>query len=228
MDDEGSDSRFAVRLPATGEYKIRVHAFEFKGGGNYVLDVRRFHAGMLAIGKPATGTFDREGQSYRRFQGVRDSIVIPDLKGSSPDAWKMLDWKGREMDSADGATSTRRATGGGGNLFGPSAEAVNGARLIEETGEHYLVLSGPPNQRYDLLLREARRHDLVESKPLTGTLRQGEMDLWSFQGKPDDFRLLEVDNQGQLPSRLVYAPLEKKKEQRLSRAENGRKSSSFP
>ena len=40
VDDDGSDSRFALRLPEKVEYKIRVHAFKYNGGGNYKLHVR--------------------------------------------------------------------------------------------------------------------------------------------------------------------------------------------
>ena len=33
VDDPGSESRFALRLPAKGKYSIRIHAFKFQGGG---------------------------------------------------------------------------------------------------------------------------------------------------------------------------------------------------
>ena len=51
VDDKGSESRFSLRLPKKGEYKIQVHAFEFKGGGNYRVRIRRFLAEPIAIGK---------------------------------------------------------------------------------------------------------------------------------------------------------------------------------
>ena len=79
------------------------------------------------------------------------------------------------------------------------------------------MISGRPDNRYDLLVREARRQNLGEGQNLTGRLQQGEMDVWSFQGKPGDFRLLEVEKKGELSSRLIYAPLEKKQEQRIAR-----------
>jgi hypothetical protein len=194
VDDEGSDSRFSFRLPEKGEYKIRVHAFKYQGGGNYNLHLRRFQAKPLEVGKPLVGTFDREGKSYHAFQGVKDRILAVPLKGTSSDSWKMLDLKGREMADWSGAVT------------------------IEEAGEHYLAISGRPDSRYDLLVREARRRNLDEDKNVTGELQQGEMDVWSFQGKPGDFRLLEVEKKGELVSRLIYAPLEKKREQRITRA----------
>ena len=93
-----------------------------------------------------------------------------------------------------------------------------GAVTIEEDGEHCVVISGRRDNRYDLLVREARRQNLGEGKSVTGQLEQGEMDVWSFQGKPGDFRVLEVEKKGELFSRLIYAPLDKKREQRIARA----------
>ena len=193
VDDPGNESRFSIRLPEKGQYKIRVHAYKYEGGGNYTLKVRRFQAKPLAVGKPLVGTLDREGKGYHYFQAVKDQILIPELMGASSEAWKILDFKGREM--ADWA----------------------GSVLIEDSGECSLVVSGNPDYRYDLLLREARRQELAEGKDLAGRLQQGEMDVWSFQGKPGDFRLLEVEKRGRLDSRLMYAPLEKKSEQRIAR-----------
>ncbi len=172
VDDPGNESRFSIRLPEQGQYKIRVHAFKYQGGGNYTLHVRRFQAQPLAVGKPAIGTFDREGKSYHYFAAVKDQILIPELKGASSKAWKMLDFKGREMTDWSGTVS------------------------VEDNGECCLVVSGRPDYRYDLLVREAQRHDLAVDKNLAGKLAQGEADVWSFSGKPGDFRLLEAETRG--------------------------------
>ncbi|MGO9110721.1 MAG: hypothetical protein ACLP9L_15985 [Thermoguttaceae bacterium] len=191
IDDPGSDSRFAFRLPEKGHYAIRVHGFEFKGGGNYALNIRRFHAQPLEVGKPLVGALDRSGQSNLYFTGVKDRTLIPDLKGAAG-SWTMLDFKGRDMASQFGTV------------------------LIAEPGEHYLVLTGRPDNRYELLVREARHHDLVEGKDLAGKLQQGELDEWDFQGKPGEFRLLEVEKKGEVISQVIFAPLDKKEEQRLA------------
>jgi hypothetical protein len=192
VDDPGSESRLSLRLPEKGQYKIRVHAFKYQGGGNYTLQVQRFQAKPLAVGKPLVGTFDREGKSYHHFQGEKDQILIPELKGASSEAWKVLDFKGREMTNWAGSV------------------------LVEESGECYLVASGHPEYRHDLLVREARRQDLAEGKDLAGSLQQGELDVWSFQGKAGTFRLLEVEKKGEALARLIFAPLEKKGEQRIA------------
>jgi len=194
VDDEGGESRFSMRLPEKGEYKIRIHAFKYQGGGNYALQIRRFRATPLEVGKPLVGTFDREGKSYHYFQGAADQILIPELKGTSSDSREMLDAKGRPMRDWFGTV------------------------LTENDGEHSLVASGAPGNRYQLVIREARRRNLEEGRNLTGRLQQGEMDVWSLTGKPGDFRLLEVKKEGRLASRLVYAPPTKKKEQRIAAA----------
>jgi hypothetical protein len=193
VDDPGSESRFSVRLPEKGKYEIRVRPFKYQGGGNYTLRVQRFQAKPLAVGKPLVGTFDREGRSYHYFQGVKDQILIPELKGAAAGAWTMLDPKGRPV------------------------KGWAGTVLVEDDGEGHLVVSGNPDYRYDLLVREARRHDLAQGKELAGGLGQSELDVWSFHGKPGDFRLLEVEKKGELLARLVYAPLETKGEPRIAR-----------
>src|SRR5262249_54364145 len=136
VDDPGNESRYSIRLPEKGQYKIRVHAYKYQGGGNYTLQVQRFQASPLTVGKPTVGTFNCEGKSYYHFQGTKDQILIPQLKGTLPQAWKILDVKGREM------------SGWAGTIH------------LEEEGESHLVVSGPPDYRYDLLVREGRQRDL--------------------------------------------------------------------
>src|SRR6202035_3752157 len=53
-------------------------------------------------------------------------------------------------------------------------------------------------------------------KGVAESLPQGELAVWSFQGKSGDFRLLEVEKKGEVLSRLLYAPLDKRNEQRLA------------
>lgn len=193
VDDPGSESRFAFRLPEKGKYEIRVHAFKYQGGGNYTLRVQRFRATPLEIGKPLVGTFDREGKAYHYFPGTKDRILVPELKGGSSEVWRALDFKGRDV------------------------RGWAGTVLVEDDGEGYLLLTGHPQHRYDLVLREAARRDLAEGKEQASTLQQGGADVWNFQGKPGDFRLLEVEKKGELQARLIYAPTEGRTGQRLGR-----------
>ena len=199
VNDEGNQGSFSVRLPEKGQYKIRIHAFKFQGGGNFTMRVQRFQAKPLTLDKPLVGTFDQEGNSYHYFQVAKDQILIPELKGASSERWMLLNYKGREM------------------------ERWSDTVLVEEVGEKSasgecsLIVSGEPDQRYDLLVRVAKRQDLVEGKTLAGNLQQGELDVLSFKGKPGDFRLLEVEKKGDVISRLKYAPLEKKSKRDVAR-----------
>ena len=102
VDGKGSESRFSIRLPKKGEFKIRVHAFKYKGGGNYVLQIRRFKAKPLTIGKPLIGTFDRKGKSHHYFQAKKDQILIPQLKGASSRSCETLDVKGQRLSGWSG------------------------------------------------------------------------------------------------------------------------------
>lgn len=193
VDDDGSESRFSTRLPEDGQYSIRIHAFKFQGGGNYSLEVQRFQAKPVALGVPFTGTFDHQGKAYCCFPGTKDRFLVPELKGTPAEAWQLRDSKGRVVEQWAGTAHT------------------------EDDGEHTLVVSGRPDTRFDLLLREGRRQDLNLGQAAVGPLQQGEMDVWSFQAKPGDFRLLEVAKQGALVARVVHAPPEKSREQRLAR-----------
>ena len=79
-----------------------------------------------------------------------------------------------------------------------------------------LVVSGNPGSRYELVIREARQRELNAGKKLAGRLDRSETDVWNFEGKPGDFRLVTVEQQGQLDARLIYAPREKKDVERIA------------
>jgi hypothetical protein len=195
VDDPGNESRYMIRLPEKGQYKIRVHAYQFQGGGNYKLTVRRFQAQPLAVGKPALGTFDRDGKSHYYFKGAKDQIMIPQLKGTPAEAWTVLDRQGRDLPKWAGTVH------------------------VNEDGECALIASGSPEYRFDLLLREARQRELdgAPKKAVPESLQQGEMDVLSFSGKAGDFRVVEVEKKGELVSQLKFAPLDKKNGPRIAR-----------
>jgi hypothetical protein len=192
IDDEGSESRFSIRLPETGEYSIRVHAFEYKGGGNYSLQIRRFHATPLRIGETVVGTIDREGKGYHWFQAQTDQVVKIDLTGTSSRSWELLDGKGRPI------------------------EDWAGAAAIEEDGVHSLVISADPGSRYELVVREARQRELNAGEEVVGRLSRSEMDVWNVEGNPGDFRLITVQQQGQVDARLLYAARERTDVERIA------------
>src|SRR5262249_59811669 len=77
VDDPGNESRFSFRLPEKGQYKIRIHAFKYQGGGNYTLRVQRFLARPLAVGNPLVGTFDRTGRRPAPFRRTEGPFPVP-------------------------------------------------------------------------------------------------------------------------------------------------------
>lgn len=196
VDDPGTESQFMKRLPEKGKYKIRVSAYKNQGGGSYALRIRRFQPKPLDLDATLLATFDGEGKSYYYFPGVQDTILIPALKGWSAKSWHLLDFKGREIADWEGTV------------------------LIEKTGECCLVVSGQSDNRYELIVRQAHQRVLAEGQVLGGTLKQAELDVWSFQGKPGELRLLEIEKKGGIDSRLIYAPPEKKDETPLKGKES--------
>ena len=75
----------------------------------------------------------------------------------------MLDFKGREMKDWAGTV------------------------LIEDSGECYLVVSGHPDYRYDLLVREARRQDLADGQEPGGQSSTGRVGRVELPGKAGGF-----------------------------------------
>jgi len=194
VDDDGNESRFSFRVSEAGDYEIRIHAFQYKGGGNYALAVQRFQPQPLKLGTTSVGTFDHQGKGYHYLSGAKDQILVTELKGAGAESWTMLDSKGRVQH--------------------PWADAV----LLETAGEGNVLVTGRPNNRYEIVVREAKRRELTADKKLSGRLTQGELDVWEFTGAPGDFIVVDVDKQGTVLGRLIYAPVDRAQEKKLASA----------
>jgi len=193
FDDDGSESWFSYRLPKAGEYKIRIHGFEFKGGGNYALNLRRFRATPVEFGKPLVGAFDRHGRSHHYLHGEHDQMLT--VGGTGLRSWEMLDTKGRPV----------------GNW--------RGSVRLEQDGEYSLALTGQPGTRYELRLRPAERKQAAFNAEMAGRLNDGELAVFDIAGKAGAFRLVEIQRQGELAARLIHAPLEEDKRPRIASAD---------
>jgi hypothetical protein len=191
VDDEGSESRFVFRLREKGRFAIRIHAFKNQGGGNYELFVERFAAKPIKVGEIASGNFDKKGNAHFYFDAKKGQILVPSLINDISTSLRMLDIKGKVI--SDWA----------------------GSSLIEEDGEYRLRLSGRPERSFELRLTAAQFSPLEENKVISGTLQAGQMEVWSFPGKPGDVRLIEVERTGRLNSRLIDAKPNKKTEHRF-------------
>ena len=82
IDDEGSESRFRVRLHGNGIYHVYVHAFKKRGGGNYRISFNRLQASPVKVGLRVAGTFDTSGIAHHYFQATKGSILVPDARGA--------------------------------------------------------------------------------------------------------------------------------------------------
>ena len=189
IDDDGSESSFSYRLPEAGEYKIRVHGYEFKGGGNYSLSLKRFKATEAAVGQPLVGAFDRTGRSHQYLRGEKDQMLS--VAGTGLHSWEMLDTQGRQVPTWRG-----------------------GLRL-EKEGEYSLILTGQPGARYELRLLPADRQQVALDAQASGQLDDGEMAVFDIAGKAGDFRVIEIERHGDLAARLIHAPVDEDKQPRL-------------
>jgi hypothetical protein len=185
VDDKGSESRFVMRLPAAGKYVIRVHAYKFKGGGNYTLRVRRFQASALAVGKESVGAFDRAGRGHHWFVAKRGQVLSVGFKGGASRGWEMLDPKGRRI------------------------RGWNYSVKIEDDGEHSLVISGSAEGKYELTVHEARQVGIESIVERVGKMADDTVEVLSFDVKPGEFRMVRVEHEGLLSARVIYAPRKK-------------------
>jgi len=179
VDDEGSKSRFARRLDRGGEYRIVVHGFEDRGGGNYRLEVQRFRADPLRIGDEVALQLGADGRAYRRFDAIEDEVLVPRAEGAAAST-SLLDPTGRPI--ADWMSTFR----------------------IEHPGEHVLVIQGQPRTRVRLRVRRAERRFLVDGEEIAEELSPGALHLWQMQCSPLDFRTLEIVRRDGVVSRLVF------------------------
>lgn len=185
VDDKGSTSQFSFRLPDDGVYKIRVHGFEMKGGGNYDLAVQRFLGRPLEIGQTVNGTFDRSGQAVFYFKAKRDDNLT--VSGKGPRQNSFLDPKGNSM-----------------HYHWPSKSVL----LIEKDGEHLVKLTGKRGVRYSLQIQPATRASLALNDKLSTSTTEKSMRVWDIDAQPGQFRLISVTRSNNVSSRLIYAPVE--------------------
>lgn len=178
VDDEGSESRFARRVEEDGEYRIVVHGFEDRGGGNYQLAVQELRAKPIEFGTELVLNLDRHGQAYCRFEASRGEVVVPVLTGQL-NAVICLDPAGA-----------------------PIVEWIRTFQ-IAKSGEHLLSLRGAKNTRLRVRLERARREALPDGATIAGELAPREMHIYEMSRAALDFRTLELIHRDGVHSRLV-------------------------
>lgn len=179
VDDDGSNASLAFRLPADGEYKLLVHGFEFKGGGNYTVVLEQVRVFATAIDEVAAHSFDDRGTAWLYFQAAEESFVVVDLAGGSGARYDIRDSKGLPIDTWAGMVR------------------------LESQGEYYVRLDGARDRRFELRLHSVARRSLERDTSAEETMKPKSARVFDVAGKEASFGLLEIEVEGDLNTRFV-------------------------
>ena len=182
VDDPGSQSRFAVEAPRDATYRVRVRAFKDSGGGRYVLGLDRFLAAPLVLDQPATGTVGSDGRGHHRFEAQAGDLLAVRLTSTTVSRSEILDSKGRALPGSSGLAR------------------------VEQTGTHYVRVTGHSGNAYGIAVRKARVRELAGEAAQKGEVDGGSAEAWSFGGEPGDVVVVDLRRSGPLSLSLAHVP----------------------
>ena len=137
VDEDGSQSHFRHRIKEAGTYKIRIHGYQMKGGGNYQLTVQRFLARPAEIGKKTQGRFDDKGRASFFFDASPNQhLAIGNF------STQVFDENGQ-----------------------PVSLGWNSTLLVKKQGEHLVSFSGRPKKRFTFFPHAATTRNLDLNEP---------------------------------------------------------------
>ncbi len=191
VDDVGSDCRMMFRLPEDGKYKVCVHGFEFRGGGNYTFSLRQYQACPKEFGTRIEGKFDRDGNANFYFEADEDQSLTVDAQGRTLRSWAVVD--------------TFR------NPIGSWERFIK----LDRKGVWLIELNGQGGQPFELTLRPVLQHHWTEDKTLSGALEPRQAMIIDFDGKSGESRMIELATPDGMNSQLVFAPTAAEKGERL-------------
>lgn len=191
-DDEGNNCRLSCRLDADGEYRIRVHGFELRGGGNYQIELQQVMALPLRPGEKIRGRIGEDSRACFRFQSESDRFYSVDFGGREKPDFQVL------------------------GLQGEPLEEWNSLVRLKKAGEYLLSLSGPVGQPFELTLAPASRKTWAGGTIDGGLLEAGTAEILDLEGRAGEFQLIEIGFSGQLVSRLVPMPADEEGERRMN------------
>jgi len=183
VDDPGSESWTVFHVPKDGNYEIRVRGFQYKGGGNYSLYIKRYTGTELALNTTQQGIFGENRKQLHFFQAQSGQIVVPYLQGQKLDAWTVFDSKGKPMQYLWESTIP-----------------------ITKDGLYYILLQGEPGNRYSIELRVAKVYGHCVQQEIKGSLETENMAVHELEGKAGQFWVLELEKEGRLKTRFIYQP----------------------
>ncbi len=179
VDDQGSNANLAFRLPADGEYKLLVHGFEFKGGGNYSVSLEQVQVSPTAIGERTSGSFDEQGTAWLYFNNAEDAYVTVDFVGGGGAYHEARDSQGLPIESWAGMVR------------------------LESAGEYYIRLHGARDRRFELQLHLAKHQVLEKDAVVVESLNRKSASVFNIPGQESSFGFVEVEVSGDLATRLI-------------------------
>ena len=191
LDDPGSNSTIFFRLPADGEYKLRVHGFENKGGGNYQLELQQFQAAPIIMNERVTGVLGPKGKAHFYFTTADDSFAFLYFQGISSINWDFRNTKGEPIQVWESLVA------------------------FEKGGEHLLDLSGAPDARFEFVLSTVPRQGLIEGKKLSHKLPAKSPCVFDIEATKGTFRVIEIESNRPIASRFIYAPRKREDASRI-------------
>lgn len=194
IDEEGSNSHFYHRIQRAGKYKIRIHGYQMKGGGNYRLSVSRFPASPIEFNQPVKGSFGENGASFF-FDAKADQQLTFAFQGQL----QVYDDRGEDV-PMDWLSTVR----------------------IKRDAEYLIHLRGGQGHSFSGELKTAVRDVLSMGDAKETTTKRRSMNIWEIEAEPGQFQVISVSRSANHNVRLVHAPNLKANEKTLnSRHETG-------
>ncbi len=194
-DQKGSNSNFCHRITSAGKYKIRVHGYEMKGGGNYQLSVQRFNARPIRPGKTVTTVTGKNGHANFFFDGKSGQWIT--LVGAH----------GGRLYDPDG------------NIVQPKWA---GSYLIPRDGEYLVHSQHIQESTASVEVRPAVVGSLKSRESQSYKSKRGTLHNWEIDAQKGQFELITVSRKKNPSSRIIFSPPNDPNEKRLdARKESG-------
>ncbi len=178
-DQEGSNCQFSHRIESAGKYKIRVHGYQNKGGGNYQLSVQRFVAKPITVAQKVSGRFNKSGNANFFFEAKKGQNLVL----VSPGSITLYD------------------------PFGDSLPFTWHTSIIfQKDGEHLVNLSGVPGNGFEFLIRPVETLNLNSGDATSVTVPATSLNVWDIDAEPGQFQVITVSRNSRYSPRLIFAP----------------------
>lgn len=186
VDDPGSESRIMLKLVQDGNYEIQIMAFKGQGGGRYELEIVQFMPTTLTINaEPMVGQCKENNKSHHDFIAKQGQILIPKITCSERQRWEIKNPKGELCT----------------NFW-------HNALTIDQDGLYCLIVYGRADSKYQIEMKEAQVEDLVLNKTTQLCLESDNMKVYNIYNTDCQVIEVELEKQGRLDMRLIFAPVE--------------------